>query len=520
MRYRFTTPAWLRRTIMLLALVPVLTHAAVASAQGTPADGPHKHYTAKADFGLPININEQARPTIQEVQLWMKRPTGDWQRIDSAKPSQPQFQYRAPQDGEYWFTLVTVDNKGMPTPADLNRLAADTIVMVVVDTQPPSLDVQPMKMGNGDLALRCTVSDANPDYKTMRVSYRGSDQLVHLLDAYPGQPTMFRVQSPEVFLGPVRVSLKDLAGNETVREFNLQETVAKVSGAAEPVKQAGSAVPAGAGSGVVVAGGPANIGSDKGITQIGGNVPPPPPGSDKVPQPVERLTQPSAPPAAPAQLPVAINRQVINTTRASLDYRIDQVGPSGVGKVEVWVTVDQGHSWQRLCEDADRRSPAEFDLPGDGLYGLRVVVTNGNGFGGRAPQSGDQPHCWIEVDTVPPNVQLREIEPVCNGNTIDVRWFASDKNLAAEPISLFYATRREGPWLPVAKGLKNDGMYHWQFPRDAGGQFYFRVEAADKAGNVARAESVTAVVLDMTEPTASVVGVSGIHAQPTPSRGN
>src|SRR5450631_2506915 len=34
--------------------------------------------------------------------------------------------------------------------------------------------------------------------------------------------------------------------------------------------------------------------------------------------------------------------QLINCTHAELAYQLDQVGPSGVGKVEVWMTADQG----------------------------------------------------------------------------------------------------------------------------------------------------------------------------------
>ena len=49
-------------------------------------------------------------------------------------------------------------------------------------------------------------------------------------------------------------------------------------------------------------------------------------------------------------------KQILNTTHATIDYRIDQVGPSGVGKVEVFLTSDGGLNWQRLQEDADRRS--------------------------------------------------------------------------------------------------------------------------------------------------------------------
>jgi hypothetical protein len=209
------------------------------------------------------------------------------------------------------------------------------------------------------------------------------------------------------------------------------------------------------------------------------------------------------------------NRRLIGTTRASIDYRIDQTGPSGVGKVEIYVTHDQGTTWRRAGEDADRQSPAEVDLPGEGLFGIRLAITNGNGFGGTPPARGDAPHCWVEVDTTPPFVQLRPTEIVPQGGALDIRWTASDQNLGAEPVSLFFRTRADAPWQPIARGLKNDGLHRWTFPRDAGSQFLFKVEVADMAGNIARAESQAPVVLDMTEPRASVVGITGMGKAPS-----
>jgi len=120
--------------------------------------------------------------------------------------------------------------------------------------------------------------------------------------------------------------------------------------------------------------------------------------------------KPATPLASTTALHNGAPRLLINTTHASVDYRIDQVGPSGIGKVDIWLTTDSGSNWKKLCEDHDRRSPAEIDLPGEGLYGLRLVVTNGNGFGGRSPAHGDNPTNWIEVDITPPIIQLREME--------------------------------------------------------------------------------------------------------------
>jgi hypothetical protein len=215
--------------------------------------------------------------------------------------------------------------------------------------------------------------------------------------------------------------------------------------------------------------------------------------------------QPEATPRSPG----ALSKQIINTARAVLDYRIDQVGPSGVGKVEVYLTSDQGETWKKIGEDADRRSPVEFDLSGEGLFGIRLAVTNGNGFGGTPPQRGEVATCLIDVDTSAPSVQLRPIEPVVANGMLDIRWQATDKNLGAEPVNLYYRARADGAWQPIARGLKNDGVYRWAFPRDAAAHFLVKLEVTDLAGNTARVETPNPVVLDTSEPRATVVGVTG-----------
>jgi hypothetical protein len=232
-----------------------------------------------------------------------------------------------------------------------------------------------------------------------------------------------------------------------------------------------------------------------------------------VPTHTPSVTNPSTPGLPASGQPasnVAGQKLLLNTTRAVIDYRIDQVGPSGVGKVEVFLTHDQGQMWRKVCEDADRRSPVEVELPGEGLFGLKMVVSNGNGFGGRPPLRGEQPTCWVEVDTTSPLVQLRPSESLANDGHLDIRWTAQDKNLSPEPVHLFYRTRPDAPWQPIARNLKNDGLYRWAFPRDVGPQFFFKVEVADQAGNVGRAETQQPILLDMSEPRVQVVGITGM----------
>jgi hypothetical protein len=565
MRWNRLPSGWLLWTIGLVPLVPALVTVGLAADPiGSTDRTQGKHYTKELVFHLPVSLQEKMRSNIRELQLFMKTSNGDWQCKEIAPATQRSFTFRAPADGEYWFALVTVDTKGAQMPNDLSRLPPGEIIKVVVDTQAPTFDLRPVKLANGDVVLRCLVNDANPDPTAIKIVCQGSDEVMRAMEPKSGMPGVFRVNGPEDFANPVHVTVTDLAGNTTSNDVNLQESVAKLwpaimpQGAATaaalkpaevskssdvnnalptpaiqqtlPGVQAGSFNPQ---VPVVVQRAPeqnVSIAGPGAMSQGATNASVTT--TSEVLKTSEAFSGPSSvhsldmarnaaqPTLPPSQAPAgSIQRQFINTARASLDYRIDQVGPSGVGKVEVWITSDQGASWKRHCEDANRRSPAVFDLPGDGLYGVRVIVTNGNGFGGRPPVPGEQPQMWIEVDTVAPTVLLKETEPSTNGGSIDLRWTANDKNLGSEPINLYFATRREGPWQPVARGLKNDGMYRWTFPRDMGPQFFVRLEAMDMAGNVARCESPNAIVLDMTEPRASVLSVTGLQGMNNQSGG-
>src|SRR5207247_2393264 len=104
---------------------------------------------------------------VREVSLFVKYGGGPWQRTDTAVPTQQQFRYQARQDGEYWFSVVTTDNTGVSTPRDVAM--ESPALMVVVDTQPPTFELQPVPLPGGQLALRCTIQDKNPDYQATKL---------------------------------------------------------------------------------------------------------------------------------------------------------------------------------------------------------------------------------------------------------------------------------------------------------------------------------------------------------------
>ncbi|MBI2806010.1 MAG: hypothetical protein HYX68_13605 [Planctomycetes bacterium] len=519
---------WTMQTIHSAVLgAALLGSAGVAVAQApkaVPTQAP-AHYAKTQGFDLPVHMEPADRLAISEFRLYVKTPTSGWKLQESGNQNLTRFSCKVAQDGEYWYTLATVDKAGRMDPPDVNLAAPSQ--RVIVDTVAPIIQVQSWTSPQNDLCLRCTVTDVNPDMTTLRAICRTSAGDV-ALEAFPNQPNTFRLKGGELLRFPVVITVRDLAGHVATKEVNVRELIgsalAPVAPKAAPTKiEQASVVPDPKIAPMPQPDlpmprldmlpafkneGPTRVSdfSPSGLPQ-GSPLPIQPPGG--LPQPEIQKTGQSTPAPLPSPQQADGPRQLINTTHAAIEYRIDQVGPSGVGKVEVFMTPDKGQTWHRLGEDTDKRSPAEVNLPGDGVFGIRIVVTNGNGFGGRAPVRGDLPHCTVEVDTTSPFVQLRSAEVLPGSGQVELRWNATDNNLSAEPVNLFYRTRADGAWQVIARNVKNDGVHRWTFPRDAGPQFFVKIEVTDRAGNLAQDSSRQPILIDLTEPRATVLGVTG-----------
>src|SRR5262249_24493611 len=176
--------------------------------------------------------------------------------------------------------------------------------------------------------------------------------------------------------------------------------------------------------------------------------------------------------------------QIVNTPQVSLDYEVAKAGPSGVGKVELWITQDDGRSWRFYAEDPDQKSPITIDLPGEGVYGFTLVLQSGAGLSKGAPVAGEAPEIRIELDTTPPLAQLFLPEPdPQKRDSLVITWNVSDRNLATNPITLQWTDRPGGTWQPIAADLPNTGRYSWQLPPNLPFRVYLRLLARDNAGN-------------------------------------
>jgi hypothetical protein len=206
---------------------------------------------------------------------------------------------------------------------------------------------------------------------------------------------------------------------------------------------------------------------------------------------------------------------MVNKKRIQFNFNISDVGPSKVKAVEVWYTVQGRGGWQKYEKEYSSEGPFEIDVDGEGRYGFTLVAVSGVGHAEARPQASDSPQVWVEVDLTPPAVQLVGIE-VGTGpekGTITIEWRATDKFLAAQPITLSYGTA-EGQWIPFASNIANSGRFVWRMPEGLPYQFPIRVDAIDQAGNVGTDKTKKDVIVDLSIPKARVIGVEGVKAAP------
>ncbi|MBN1395567.1 MAG: hypothetical protein JW959_11130 [Pirellulales bacterium] len=201
--------------------------------------------------------------------------------------------------------------------------------------------------------------------------------------------------------------------------------------------------------------------------------------------------------------------RMVNSRLFELEYEIDQIGPSGIGRVELWGTRDGGRTWRSFALDDDNRSPMLVSVPGEGIYGFCVTVSNGAGLGGKPPAPGDRPELLIGVDLTKPVARIVSAKQGVDGETghLIISWQADDRMLADRPVSLFYSEGVAGPWRPLAEGLENSGRHAWRIDEQTPASFYLRMEVRDVAGNVCTHEMSEPVEIDRSLPKVRIRGV-------------
>lgn len=214
--------------------------------------------------------------------------------------------------------------------------------------------------------------------------------------------------------------------------------------------------------------------------------------------------------APPVNRTVSGRKKFVKSHRFQVGYKLEDVGPSGVGAVELFITEDNGRKWWKYGDDPDQKSPFDVEVPKDGEYGFAIRVRSGAGLSDEPPTSGEPPAIVIAVDQTAPAIELLPIQQGqgANFNRLLIRWRVTEDNPSEKSVSLYYASSRKGPWEPIS-GWREDrnGEFEWTVGRGVPVQFYLRVMVRDAAGNVGTAETALPIVVDLSRPTAQIIDV-------------
>jgi len=497
-------------------------------------------YTNKLKFRIPFHYDsaELSRLGAREIRLYVSRDRGrNWQQVQAVAPDAGKFNFEAHADGEYWFIVRTLDAKNHLHP-DGN--VTDPGLQVIVDTAPPKFDLELRQPAPGKVQLHWSATDDHLDLTQLRLEYlqpgAADWQPVTVVPKASGQ-TSWTI--PQGGIVAVRGAIADLARNTAQDQVQLRIAPANQAvprpdtpGSRQPVagpqtsprdnlaltlpEQFPSAAPPGD---EVPTGG--STGSARETASAGSGNP-----AESVPVLItprnslvslkpDKVGVAASPAREAARLPersrqpVTGRQRVVGSLKFQIGYKLQDVGPSGVASVELFITDDDGATWYRYGADADNESPVQVEVPREGIYGFALAVRSGAGLASDPPQNGDRPAIVVTVDATAPRLEGFSVEPGRgkNANKLLISWQCTDDNLGDKPVTLFYSPSGHAPWLPISGPIENTGNYSWTMDGGIATRFFVRIEARDLAGNVQSVELQQPVVVDRTRPTAKITDV-------------
>jgi hypothetical protein len=497
-------------------------------------------YLAETDWQIPITLVDPIRKEATLLTLYVSTDLGKtWKKEANAKPSDEFFKYLAPGDGTYWFSVSFVNRAGETVPARESELQPQ--LKIVVDTKRPQVKLQAVERQGTQVTVAWEARDDHLDLNTLQVQYKPQGASAwRAIALTPGTSTgrkQFDVGSPGSV--SIRLNVKDRAGN--VGEDQIEMLGSQVVTA---LQQPPPAAPPSTGGTGAATGGPPMLplpapatapvpgqttgaaplsaqplrpGAEPGLPAppLGGTPPalnPPSPGAGSMPQPASDGFKPATQ-SAPWNNPMGTSTghaprrtqpgPILWSNSLHLDLDFDlKAGPSGIGALELYYTVDAGKTWQLMEKREETRPPFGIDVPGEGIYGFTLVARNKVGLGRPAPSPGEAPELRIGVDVTAPVCEL--IGPVeavpGRRDMVNIKWSAMDHNLASTPVRIEWSETANGPWQTVVERSANTGSFLWRVPANIPPQVYFKLEVTDMAGNVGNYVTREPVIVDLQEP--------------------
>lgn len=470
-------------------------------------------------FEIPLPVDPSQRADIKELHVYVSKDLGkNWDKIVVAIPvherENPKVVYEARDDGMYWFTVSTVyKSSGQEDPP--HAWEGPVGQKILVDTHPPIIKLKSERLGD-KVRADWAIDETYPVRTSFRLEFEDpvSQKWFPIPEAQAGPKGSVTFSPPTQGAVKVRLTLKDVAEN-------LGKDEVLVPAGTTAVVQNPPASPNWPENQTL----PDNTGLPAPITPVGVQQPPLP----TVTESHSPLTGGPASsgiatgtPTMPTTTPTMMNAslppvKLVKDNPVKIEFGVDHLGVSGLGNVEVYLTVDDGMHWEKMASGTTSVTQADpgaqgprgavmINLPQQAVvYGIYLVIKNGAGVGGPAPRNDgkNRPMMRIEVDSTAPEIYLLTPEADRDHEGVLIlKWQATDRNLEDYPVSIEYSAEREGPWQYVSPtpNLPNTRSYAWHVPNIPQGKVYLRMTARDKAENVTQATTSKPVLVDLNHP--------------------
>jgi hypothetical protein len=469
-------------------------------------------------------------------------------------PDKDHLVFRAREDGVYWVNMIIRFRDGTQDPVDPSRVPP--AMKLMVDATPPVVRITSAQRIGEEVIVEWAVEEKFPNESATTVHFKAAGPNA-LGDWQPVPAAAIGKNSARFNPGitgavAVQVATTDLAGNPATASQDIANGVTTsylspagptaappalpVENVLQPVSSGVTAPsspippPSIPTSSPIPPSPPPATGA--GTTWAPGSASPLPVNTDSNdPKPIPVFPGATAPAAAPVSSTIQPGVEYLRSARFDLQYQIEK-GPSGISRIDLYVTRDDGRTWARWSQHDGREAPlkVKLDMPfntqREGDYGFRLVPVSGVGLTDDAPTPGTPPDLRIHLDETPP--LIRPFQPTADPtrpNTLVLNWQASDRNFGRDPIAIEWSEHPAGPWkavagqdavLPVGNGiatqsnrLPNTGSHAWQLPANmTTHRVYLKFTSWDAAGNRSEVVTQSPILVDLTKPRARIQGVS------------
>jgi len=486
----------------------IISDSVVSSPVSANGNLPAPFPVEKREFHLPFGnfLSVLPQDQLKEVRLYVSRDNGEtWTPYQAMSKEKIQtlpnknFPVKTASDGEFWFAVRVVNQQGVETPGST---APPTWRVIVNTTGKPLnslMNVSTEKTsptGNPSVQepLKAATVNGRPQWSPNPDGSlaSGSSRIVE----QSGTNTNRTLQNPNLVIFSVKDRDQSSIPDVSLPVYKIPNTKplpafqnpAQMADEAKKEQKRLVAKPE-SDAGDLGELGPISIDDSPETTTAE-------PGEDDM---ILTLADSSAEEGLNAKI------RYVNDPNLSIDYDVSTVGSSGVGRVELWGTLDDGQTWSYMAEDKDCTSPMNVTLKSDGKYGFQILVFNGAGVGMERPQSGSMPQMEVVLDRLNPQVQLYGIQLQAEFGDLEVTWGAEDLNLGSNPVLLSWSSSTEGPWRAMTKfPLENTGHYTWRIPDGIPGKVFVRIDVCDLSRN-ATTLVTGPVVTDIVRPTGVIL---------------